>query len=474
MDEDMKKRIRESAEGLELPKSLCPEQIETLLAEKTRKKPVPIFRFAAVAAAALAVLLVVPAIYPGTQPKGQGEETISLLGAPVDEGTLKGPGLSTYSADTQLDLKTAANMEDLQARIQVQNAGAQGEKRAAGLMAADISMFNGLEAEVHEDYGSAGPIGLSGDILWFYKEGTGLTAVSTEEGRLIQSGQIPDGDEGSVTAFYAAEGSLFAARQQGETLLTQIYSQQADGQWEETWRAVSEGKFESVESDGTYFYVTLRCYPKAGEEERAFLPVAGGRQLQYEEIYLPDGAVEKNQYIAAFAVDSKSPSQTAAAAAVFGGGDMAELVFDGGRVWAQQAPEQSGSSAKTGGFTAEGTQLDGQPALQVTMEEPGAAADEKQPAALTIPEFVPGPGQIVTYGNAYAVVPAVSAEGKTVRLVVSYDETLGLALERVMETEGEVRAVLCSRQYLYLLTDETLLCYNRTACGLAGSLDIGT
>lgn len=472
MDEEMKKRIRESAEGLELPKSLCPDQIEALLAEKTRKKPVPIFRFAAVAAAALAVLLV-PAVYSGTRPESQGEESRSLLAVPVEEGTLAGPGLSTYSAEVQPDLKTAANLDDIQAKIQVQNAEIQGTKRAAGLMAADIQTADEWGAKVYEEYGSAGPIGLSGNILWFYIEGKGLTAVAADEGRLTQAGRIPDNGEGSVTAFYAEGDSLLVARQQGDALLTQIYSRQAGGEWEETWRAVSEGKYEAVESDGTYFYVTLRCYPKAGEEEKAFLPVAGGRQLQYDEIYLPDGAVDKNQYIAAFAVNRVNSAQTAAAA-VFGGADKAELVFCDGGVWAQQTADQSGSAVKTGGFRVEGAQLDGQPALQVTLEEPGFTEAKKQPSALTIPEYTPGPGQIVSYGNAYAVVPAMSSEGKAVRLVVSYDDTLGLALERVMETEGEVRAILCSREYLYLLTDETLLCYNRTACGLAGSLDIGT
>ena len=225
-----------------------------------------------------------------------------------------------------------------------------------------------------------------------------------------------------------------------------------------------------MDYDGTYFNVTMRCYPKAGEEESAFLPIAGGRQLKYEEIYLQEAEVGKNQYLAAFSVDSKAAEQIAAAA-IFGGGENEELVFSGGSVWARASRNLDDGIGETGRFTAQETQLDGQPALQVTLTDQEPQEAEKQSAILTIPEFTPGHGQIVPYENEYAVVPAVSVEGKSIYLVISWDEDMGLALERVMETEGEVQAILCSEDYLYLLTDEKLLCYNRRACGPAGSLD---
>lgn len=468
MDEEMKKKIRDSADELELPESLCPEQIEALLSEKTVKKPVPIFRFAAAAAAVL-VLVLAPAVYLRTQPEEQGEESLSLMAAPVEEGTGAATGLNTYAVTGQQEVKTAKNMEEIQARVQLQSAGTQSEKRAAGLMLSNQEAPGGGNSEEHEDYGSAGLIGLYGDVLWFYQDGYGLAAAKTEEGRLEQFAEIPDKEDGSVAAFYAAGNSLFVARQNGGELLTQIYGRKAgEEQWEEVWRAVSEGELETIGYDGTSFYVTMRCYPKAGEEERAFLPVAGGRQLNYEEIYLPDQAGDKNQYMAAFSVDSEDPDKGVAAAAVFGNGQSVELVFSEGSIRARPLALKEISSEKDRFTAGAGTQPDGQPALQVTLTAQGM--DEA--AALTIPEFTPGIGSIVSYGNEYAVIPAVSSEGENVRLVVSWDEITGLALERVMETEGEVRAVLCSGRFLYLLTDEKLLCYNRSACGIAGSLDL--
>ncbi|MDD3363041.1 MAG: beta-propeller domain-containing protein [Hespellia sp.] len=340
--EDLQKKIQNDAENekIEIPDTLKPENIETLLQskeapEQEKKKLRWKTAYTGIAAAACCALLI-GGIFGG-------RFLVKNMVKMADDGT---PDATQATGTPEGTIATAKDYQEIYEYLQTQeeeivtygaeesvmnsdavasDSGADTSSAAgnAGTAKATAETDGGgySDTNVREDgVGEADTVKTDGKYIYTLKDGMYLQIVDIQSAQMEVAATIDLSAEGQVSEFYLKDNQLYicytdsGTGDYNATTNTNIktYDISNPAEPKEIAQVSQSGQYDTMRVSGDYIYLISQLYVYnpggAADDPRAYVPVVQGEALAADRIYMPVVPSGK-QYTIISAINMNQPDE---------------------------------------------------------------------------------------------------------------------------------------------------------------------
>ncbi len=343
MEKNILEQIRESAESVEVPESLKPEQMEKRLAgKKQKKRQLPVYRMGAVAAAVLLFVAGWSIKRIPMQPEGQEEHAVKEIGSETikdshTEVSEKKEILPVRSEKELYTLLYQNKQEEMYVMEDAMEAAADTavEESAMDLGAkADYSETNVQEMGVDE----GDIIKTDGDYIYSLV-GKHIYITEAKEGVLKKVSELTFAGD-SIREMYVADDILNVIVEEEESSVEETNEDIYTPFWKNytcvytydisdranpirTGKIRQEGYYQTSRKNGEELYLFTQYYPEIRDtmEKSQYLPEMNEEILSVEDIYVPK-QISQTDYLVVSSVNMTEPGEIQDRKAIVSGAAM--------------------------------------------------------------------------------------------------------------------------------------------------------